>query len=146
MGDCFESPEDFKIRIFFKEEEAYERIFQKYGCRNAKLNLEKDLYDSLVKLFQDLALQKEQQNKYDESIGHLEDQLKYLTKLKIMVENNKLDIDIIRKTEQQEIDIHLKAADLYYKQGFYSDAEKYLSAAQIMINKKPEENVVSTNK
>ena len=140
MGDCFQNSEDSDIRIFFKEIEAYEHTFQKYGFRNPKLNLEKYLYTSLVKLFQDLALQQEQQNKYEESIRHLQKQLIYLNKLYEMAKN---DMDTMRVTEQQQIEIYLKVADLNFKQGNFNDAEDCLNIAQKMINSKSDDNNVS---
>jgi len=140
MGDCFQNPEDSDIRIFFKEIEAYEHTFQKYGFRNSKMNLEKYLYNSLDKLFQELALQQEQQNRYEEAIGHLQKQLIYLNKL---FDISKNDYDNTKETEKKQIFIYLKVADLYFKQGNYNDAEECLSIAQKMINSISDDNNVS---
>lgn len=141
MGDCFQNPEDSDIRIFFKEIEAYEHTFQKYGFRNSKMNLEKYLYNSLDKLFQELALQQEQQNRFEEAIGHLQKQLIYLNKL-FDISKNDYD-NSTRETEKKQIFIYLKVADLYFKQGNYNDAEDCLSIAQKMINSISDDNNVS---
>lgn len=139
MGDCFQNPEDSDIRIFFKEIEAYEHTFMKYGFRNPKLNLDKSLYTSLVKLFSELASQQEQQNKYEESIRHLQKQLLYLTELS-KISN---DVETTRLTEQQQIEIYLKVADLNFKQNNYDDAEDCLNIAKRLIDNKPDDNNVS---
>ena len=99
MGDCFQNPDDSIIRIEFKEQAK--KLFEKHGARNQKLNLDKFLYESLMKLYEELATQQENQNNYKNAIDFLVKQLDNLKCLKGIVKdfNDKIGITIDYKNE-----------------------------------------------
>jgi hypothetical protein len=138
MGDCFQNADDSIIRIEFKEQAK--KLYEKHGARNIRLNLDKFLYESLMKLYEELALQQENQNNYKNAIDFLIKQLDNLGRLKEIV---KKDFNDKAKCEQDEIRIYLKVADLNYKQQFYEDANKCLEIARDMLREKSDDQNVS---
>ena len=134
MGDCFQNPDDSIIRIEFKEQAK--KLFEKHGARNHRLNLDRFLYESLMKLYEELALQQENQNNYKNSINFLVQQLDNLKCLKAIVKDDK------NRCEQDEIRIYLKVAELNFKQQFYHDAKVCLDIAQDLIYKKTDDQNV----
>jgi hypothetical protein len=137
MGDCFQNPDDSIIRIEFKEQAK--KLFEKHGARNPKLNLDKFLYESLMKLYEELATQQENQNNYKNAIDFLVKQLDNLKCLKGIVK----DFNDKSRCEQDEIKIYLKVAELNYKQQFYEDANVCLEIAKDMLNKKKDDQNVN---
>lgn len=137
MGDCFQNADDSIIRIQFKENAK--QLFEKHGSKNNKLNLDKFLYESLMKLYEELAVQQENQNNHENAIKFLVKQLDNLKSLKMIVK----DYNDKSRCEQDEIRIYLKVAELNYKQNKYEDANLYLDIAKDLLSKKSDDQNVS---
>lgn len=136
MGDCFQNPDDSIIRIEFKEQAK--KLFEKHGARNPKLNLDKFLYESLMKLYEELALQQENQNNYKSASDFLIKQLDNLWSLKEIKDMNDKG-----KCEEDEIRIYLKVSELNYKQQFYSEAHEWLEKSESLLKRRTSDENVS---
>ncbi len=92
-----------------------------------------------MKLYEELAVQQENTNNYENAIKFLVKQLDNLKSLKMIVK----DYNDKSKCEQDEIRIYLKVAELNYKQNKYEDANLYLDIAKDLLSKKSDDQNVS---
>lgn len=127
MGNCFEKPEDSILRIEFMEQAK--ELFEKHGARDQRMGLDKSLYDALMKLYEELAIQQENQNNFEKACEFLKKQLNNLnSKISVMTNFTEKEDGFVK-----QVSIYLKIAELNFKQKCYNEALDDLSTAKNIV-------------